>query len=111
MTSKEKWKIAKWINRYGPTERKNVPSWVPRDLLGNYDFFYVTHSSTDAEGVPLLSSDDKFEIGDSEMDPFALEHHRRIHEFRDWLEPAGVIVATVISVISFVLSLIALFNG
>lgn len=111
MTAKEKWKIAKWINRHGKTERKNTPEWFPKDLLGDYDFFHVTCNNVDAYGFPILSPDDTFEIDDSEIDALRSERRRKVHEFRDWLEPVGVIVATVISLISLAISLVAFFNG
>ena len=108
MTDAFAWKIAKWIKKHGSTKRKDIPSWIPHDLYGQYKYFHVYHTSTDAEGYPVISEDNVYAINDTEMDAYIEERRRKIHEFRDWLEPTGVVVANIIAVIALIVSIIAL---
>lgn len=108
MTDAFAWKIAKWIKKHGSTKRKDIPSWIPHDLYGQYKYFHVYHTSTDAEGCPIISDDNVYAMSDPEIDAYVEEHRRRVHEFRDWLEPTGVVVANIIAVIALIVSIIAL---
>lgn len=108
MTGATAYKIAKWLKKHGDTKRKDIPSRYPRDLCGNYKYFHVYPSHIDAEGSQVSSDDDLYAISDTETDAYAEEQRRRIHEFRDWLEPAGVIVANIIALIALIVSIIAL---
>lgn len=110
MTHEVKWKIAKWIKSHGETKRKDLPQWVPPDLLGRYDYFHVL-CMPDKDGYSVPSPDDVFSMSDAEIDAYQLERKRRIHAFRDWLEPTGIIVANVIAIAALVVSIMALLQG
>ncbi len=108
MTDATAFKIAKWLKKHGDTKRKNIPGWIPHDLYGEYKYFCVYHTQTDVEGNPVISEDNIYAMADLHMDAYTEEQRRRIHEFRDWLEPTGVIVANIIALISLIMSIIAL---
>lgn len=88
--------------------RKDIPSQYPSDLCGNYKYFHVCPAHTDAEGSQILPDADLYAISGAEMDDCAEEKRRKIHEFRDWLEPTGVVAANVIAIIALIVSIIAL---
>ena len=88
--------------------RKDIPARFPHDLYGDYKYFYVYHTSTNAEGYPVISEDNVYAMSDTNIDAYVKERRRRIHEFRDWLEPTGVIVANIIAIIALIVSIIAL---
>ena len=48
---------------------------------------------------------------DEEIDAFLFERRKRRYEFRDWLEPMGVIVANIIALAALILSIIAFAAG
>lgn len=102
MTNSDEWKIAKWLVKHGPTKRSNVPVWFPHGLTGKYLHFHVEILHTDSDGYPQISEDDIFSVSEQEMDSFRATRKAKIHEFRDWLEPAGVIGATIISLIALI---------
>lgn len=108
MTDAFAYKIAKWLKKHGDTKRKNIPTRFPHDLYGDYKYFHVYHTSTDAEGYPVISEDNVYAMSDTNIDAYVEERRRRIHEFRDWLEPTGVIVANIIAIIALIVSIIAL---
>lgn len=111
MTLDKQWKLAKWLKRHGISKRSEVPSWVPQDLLGPYAFFHVYCENSNSNGYPVIGGDDKFCMTDKDLDAYQEERRRRIHEFRDWLEPVGVVFATIISLIALIVSIIALVAG
>lgn len=111
MDSKLNWKIAKWVKRHGDAKRSDIPPWVPKDLYGCQEFYRVLYAGTDGNGIPILSPDDVFTMAEADLESFKAEQKRKRHEFRDWLEPTGVIFATIISLISLVVSLITRFSG
>lgn len=108
MLLKTEWKIAKWLNRHGPVCRTDIPKWFPAEMAGTYQFFRVVQTNTNELGELILSDYDEFLMTDRDRDAFYAEQKRRIHSFRDWMEPIGVVVATIISLIALIVSITAI---
>lgn len=111
MTKNVEWKIANWIWRHRGSKRKDAPNWFPADLVGRYAFFHVESVQRDRDGYSILSPEDIFLMTDEEIDAFLFERRKLRHEFRDWLEPMGVIVANIIALAALILSIIAFAAG
>lgn len=107
MTKHLEWKMAKWLKHHGNTKRCDLPAWFDAEFY-NSRFFSTEFSRYDSNGYPEPSPQDLYLMNDEHIDAFIQERRHRIHEFRDWIEPVGVIVATILSIIAIIVSIIAL---
>lgn len=104
-------KIAKWLLKHGETLRKDMPKWVPSDLIGDCSGYHVFATNKDADGYPLLSPTDLFVLTEKDKIDYFEDRKTRIHEFRDWLEPIGVVISNIFALISLVVSILALLTA
>lgn len=108
MTKEEEWKMAKWLWHHGKTYRKDLPTWMPSNLTGKFEFFCACSSETNENGYPLIGENDLFLMDDDNVDAYLSERRRRIHRFRDWIVPSTSIAAIIISIAALALSIISL---
>ena len=106
MTKKDEWRMAKWIKRNGATERCNLPEWFDISQGNMFNYFYIKHITRDPNGYPVISPGDIVEMQDKHLDAFHEEKARKTHEFRDWIEPTGIILSLVLSIIALVVSIV-----
>ena len=108
MTAKQEWRIAKWIFSHQPIKRKALPIKLITSDMDFSDLYSVDYRYISPVGNPVESPDDIFFMTDENIDAFRTAKKQRTHEFRDWLEPTGVVVANIIAVIALIVSIIAL---
>lgn len=108
LTVKQEWRIAKWIRNHQPVKRQALPSKLIASDMDFSSLYSVVYRYTTPVGNPVASPDDEFFMTDANIDAFRAAKKKRTHEFRDWLEPTGVVVANIIAVIALIVSVIAL---
>ena len=107
MTSEHEWGMAKWIKKHGKTKIADLPDWFGENYFSEHEFFSIDSDDFSEYGF-TYSEKNSLYMSDKNIDNFLLERKRRLHAFRDWLEPVGVVIATIISIIALVVSIIAL---
>ena len=99
MTKDLEWKMAKWIKRHPITKVSDLPKWFE---LPQKSKFFCRVGASGSLWLDGPSPNDVIRMTDKEIDAFREERAHRIHAFRDWMEPTGVVFATIISLIALV---------
>ena len=99
MTKNLEWEMAKWVKRHPGTRVADLPKWF---ALPQKSRFFCRVGASGSLWLDGPSADDTICMKDEHLDAFREERARRIHAFRDWMEPTGVGFATIISLIALV---------
>ena len=110
MNKQQEWKIAKLVKKRRCVTRSDLPTWARDVAKSQHGWFHVCYSYFDKDGYPSPDQSDEIKMSDKNLDAYIEERRKRIHEFRDWLEPVGVITASIIALASLAVSIIALCN-